>query len=196
MRLLLVRHGETAWNAGHRLQGSEDIPLSESGRGQGRLLAPLVAAQRPTRCISSPLSRATATAALLGFHDPELDERWQEAHLGDWTGLSSAELGRRGDGAYKSWRAGVFTPPGAETFEALTDRVVSAVEQLLPNDRTVLVVTHGGPIRALCQAFVGLQANALVPVDPASLTIIDFTDRARLRAYGATTSGLSEDPPD
>ena len=158
-------------------------------------LRPFVLAQGPTRAISSPLARATDTAALLGFDSPDLDGRWQEADLGNWTGTSAAELKSTAPDDYTAWRSGTFTPPGGESFEAMTSRVVEAVAEL-DGAETLLVVTHGGPIRALCRHFVGLEPRSIVPVDPASITVLDFTDVPRLKSYGIALNGLSADPPD
>ena len=92
MRLLLVRHGETAWNAEHRLQGDHDVPLSDTGRAQARGPAPLGAAHAPAHVVVSPLARARDTAELLGHPGGLCDPRWQEAHLGEWTGRRRDEL--------------------------------------------------------------------------------------------------------
>lgn len=196
MRLLLVRHGETEWNAERRLQGQEDIRLSHRGREQALRLLPLIASENPSVVISSPLTRAVETAQILGFDRPTLDERWQEANLGSWTGMTAADVKVAADGEYEAWRAGKLTPPGAESFEAMTDRVTASVTALATGEATVLVVTHGGPIRAVCKRFVGLEPSSLVPVDPASLTIVDFADRARLRSYSLTMARPSDEPPD
>ncbi|WP_300008875.1 histidine phosphatase family protein [Pseudonocardia sp.] len=194
MRLLLVRHGETAWNAAHRLQGDHDVPLSEAGRAQARALDPLVAAHVPVRVVTSPLARARETAELLGYPEVTGDRRWQEAHLGDWTGRPASELPVP---AYPDWRAGRYTPPGGESFAELTARVVEAVAGLDRTAGTTLVVTHGGPIRALCHHLLGLHPTLVVPVAPASLTVLelDGTD-ARLRMYNVTPTAAAPDPTD
>ena len=204
--LLLVRHGETDWTRQRLLQGDSDVPLSDAGREQARALASVVARFRPGVVVCSPLSRARETAELLGHTDPLPDERWQEAHLGSWTGRSSVELRAAQPADYTGWRSGRSTPPGGESFDALVDRVTAALDAALgaaPGpDGTVLVVTHGGPVRAACQVLVGLGPAAVVPVAPASLTVFDVDGRdrgrwaARLRAYNLTGAGPTGDPPD
>jgi broad specificity phosphatase PhoE len=200
MRLLLVRHGETAWNAEHRLQGQEDIPLSPEGQRQATGLGALVRTYRPSVVVSSPLRRAAETARLMGFDRPETDERWREASLGTWTGRTADDLRADGSDDYRRWRAGALTPPGAESFTQLADRVTDAVDGLRAGARgapdVVLVITHGGPIRAVCDRFLGLAPEAVVPAEPASLTILDFADRARLRTYSLAMSVVDRDPPD
>lgn len=200
--LLLVRHGETDWNTSRRLQGDRDVPLGERGRAQVGALAPVVAEFGPEHVVCSPLSRTRETAALLGHHDPALDDRWKEADLGRWTGRSSLELREHSPQEYAGWRAGTFTPPEAEPFAAMVDRVVDALEVALDKGGTVLVVTHGGPVRAACRRLVGLQPANLLPVSPASLTAVDVQGRlagqgsGRLRAYNVTGSRAAPDPPD
>jgi broad specificity phosphatase PhoE len=194
--LLLVRHGESAWNAERRLAGRADVPLSPLGRDQVQSLAPAVAALAPAAAVTSPLQRTRETAALLGFGDAPADERWQEADLGCWTGRAIAELRRETDGQYAAWRAGRFTPPGAESFPHMVARVEQAVRPLLAAPGAQLVVTHGGPIRAVCATLLDLAPASLIPVAPGSLTAIAVTDRPRLHAYNLTRDPEAADPPD
>ncbi len=187
LRLLLVRHGETTWNAGRRLQGDTDVPLSETGRRQASALAATVAAHRPGMLVCSPLSRTRETAARLG-HPPapaDLDPRWAEAHLGDWSGRLAADLRAEGPD-YDRWRAGRHRPPSGESLDDLAARVLPALADLRTRtgDRgTALVVTHGGPIRAVLRALLSLEPARIVPAAPASLTVLELADTPRLSAY-------------
>jgi probable phosphoglycerate mutase len=178
--LLLVRHGETPWNAARRLQGVADPALSPAGRAQAAALAPMVAALAPDAAVASDLRRARETAELLGFPDARLDRRWRESQLGRWTGRATDELP---PGHHREWRAGRRTPPGGESWEALGARVGSALADLRGEVGTVLVVTHGGPIRRALALLVGLGPDRIVPPRTGSLTVVDVGERARLRAY-------------
>jgi glucosyl-3-phosphoglycerate phosphatase len=195
--LLLVRHGETSWNGARRLQGQLDQSLSETGRAQVAKLAPVVRAYAPDDVVSSPLARAVQSADTLGYV-PRVDPRWQEAHLGEWQGLLTAALRAESEESYQQWRTGRFTPRGAEPFEAMQSRVREAAEELRGSGGdVVLVVTHGGPIRALCQALVGLDPASAVPVGPASLTTLHLeAGRARLGSYNVTGHSHAGDPAD
>lgn len=203
--LYLIRHGETAWNAEHRLQGRRDIPLSPTGARQARALRSTVSAilddGGPGRVtvVTSPLARARETCALLGLEPDVVDERWQEAELGQWTGRTREELLAAGDGAYAAWRAGTFSPPGSESPAAMRDRVGKALVALEDHE-LVVVVTHGGPIRSTCRQLVGLEPDRLVPVQPGSLTAFDLSaDRPRLRVFNLTplaSQELLHEPPD
>src|SRR5206468_2330987 len=136
--LLLVRHGETDWNAEGRLQGHTDRPLSEFGRRQAERLATTLAAEKLDAIYASDLARARETAEIVGEHlrlpvvlDPDLRERdW-----GTWEGLTSMQ------------RIGVELV--GESTEDHSRRMLRALERAAathPSGR-VLVVTHGGSMR-------------------------------------------------
>lgn len=147
MQLYLVRHGETEWNAAHRIQGSTDIPLNETGRAQalatGRLLA-----RRPWDAIyASPLSRAYETASIIagevGLAAPVAVPAIVERNYGEAEGLTGEEIDRRFPGE---------TPvPGRETREEVIARVLPALLELAERHpgQSVLVVGHGGVIRSV-----------------------------------------------
>ncbi|WP_030486094.1 histidine phosphatase family protein [Nocardioides aequoreus] len=186
--LYLVRHGETSWNAERRLQGRHDVSLSPVGVMQAESLRPVLRAvlgdevDRPS-VVVSPLRRARQTCELLGLDDAVVDERWQEADLGSWTGRTRGELVAEGNGSYAAWRAGSYSPPGAEPQHELHMRVEAAIADAREGEH-VVVVTHGGPIRAVCRQLLGLRPDHLVPVQPGSVTVLDLMDsRARLKYF-------------
>lgn len=185
-QLILVRHGESGWNAEGRLQGDTDVPLSPRGRRQVRQLAGLVSELGPDDVVASDLLRARETAALLGFPHARVDPAWREASLGQWTGRFVSELLRDEADGYGAWRAGLATPPDGEPWEHLVARIARAVDELLQGGGRHLVITHGGPIRAVCAHVLGLLPGSIVPVSPASVTIIDAEGSPRLRAYNLT----------
>jgi broad specificity phosphatase PhoE len=195
-RLIFVRHGETAWNAARRLQGQSDIALSEEGRRQAHDLRELVAGFAPDTVVASDLQRTRETSAALGFETPRLDPRLREADLGEWTGRSIEQLQAEEAENYSAWRAGAYTPPDAESWESLLERVRSAVDELLHVGGCHLIVTHGGPIRAACLHLIGLHLQHMLPVAPASATIIDVNYRPRLGAFNLTARPLVLDAPD
>jgi broad specificity phosphatase PhoE len=144
--LLLVRHGETDWNAEGRLQGHTDRPLNDVGRRQAAALAERLAGDGITAVYASDLSRARETAAILAARlelpvvlDPDLRERdW-----GNWEGLTGGERDR--------------VEFEGETSEAHRDRTLSAVQRIVerhPEGR-IVVVTHGGSLRRLQAAVSG-----------------------------------------
>ncbi|HTI35418.1 MAG TPA: histidine phosphatase family protein, partial [Miltoncostaea sp.] len=183
MRLILVRHGLSEWNAGGRVQGQADPPLAPEGREEARRLAPLVLAEGPEAVVSSDLARARETAELLGAGAVETDVRWRESAMGDWTGRAAAELLADPSGAFARWREGLERPPGGESFDDMRDRAGAAVCDLVARGlRCVVVVTHGGPVRAAVAELAGLAPWSLVPVPNACLTIVE-TDSRRIGAF-------------
>ncbi|MBM3673200.1 MAG: histidine phosphatase family protein [Actinobacteria bacterium] len=152
-RLLLVRHGQSTWNAEHRWQGHSDPPLSDLGERQARLAATAVVALDIHALFSSDLQRARQTAALLA--PPDLDAEVvpavKERTVGEWEGLTRTEIEER----YPGMLGSPVRPPGFESDEALITRVRPALESLAERvgDRAALVVTHGGVIRSLERLF-------------------------------------------
>ena len=195
-RLIFVRHGETDWNAARRLQGQADIPLSAEGLRQAEALRELVARFGPDGTVASDLRRTRETSAALGYPSPQLDPRLREADLGEWTTRSIDQLRAEEPETYAAWRAGDFTPPGAEGWDDLLARVAAVVDELREAGGCQLVVTHGGPIRAACLHLLGLHPRHVLPVAPASVTVIEVNSRPRLGVYNLTARPLALDAPD
>ena len=181
-RLLLVRHGVTAWNREGRFQGHLDPPLDDEGRREAALLAERLASwpppARPTRIVASTLARATETAAVIGARlavPVQPDARLIEVGQGEWEGRSHAELERDDAERYAAWRAiGEARPPGAEDLGAVAKRVLDAVAAAVePDDEVVCIVTHGGVLRVLAARLLRLGARGFdLDADNASLSVI------------------------
>jgi probable phosphoglycerate mutase len=197
-RLILVRHGESEWNAGRRLQGQADIALSRRGEEQARALQPLVAGLRPARVVASSLKRARDTAALLGFPDAAQEDGLREIDVGEWTGAAISDLVARGDGAYRMWRAGLHTPQGGEAWKSFKARTAGAIRAILDSaEGDVLVVSHGGVVRALLESLLGLSPERIVPVAPGSLTVLQcHSPEWRLEIFNYSPGGPALDAPD
>jgi glucosyl-3-phosphoglycerate phosphatase len=197
-RILLVRHGESEWNAVRRLQGQADIGLSSRGADQVAALREVVTRLQPDRAVTSDLQRARHTAELLGFPEAGLVPALREVHVGDWTGQAIADLIAAGPDDYRAWRAGTFTPPGGEGWSTFCDRVAGGVEAAIAETRErLLVVCHGAVIRALLDRMVGLPPSRILPVGPASLTILARRDEVtRLEVFNFNATALALDAPD
>jgi len=157
-----IRHGETAWNAAGRLQGTRDTALNELGRSQavqsGRILADLLARDGRGKSelpyVSSPLSRARTTmelmrgALILPPQDYATDDRLREIGYGRWEGFTLAEM-QAADPVFfarrlaDKWRV---APEGGETYEAVQQRMSAWYAQVRTD---TIVVAHGGTARAL-----------------------------------------------
>jgi broad specificity phosphatase PhoE len=159
--ILLVRHGETDWNAEQRWQGHADRPLNERGREQARTLARQLSGARLAAVYSSDLARARETAEIVaaarGLAVTPLQEL-REVNVGSWSGLRGAECEARFPEGYARWRAGGHGWEDGETYEEMSARVVGAVRRIAARHpgETVLVVTHGGAIRSVLAHAAGL----------------------------------------
>ena len=191
-RLLLIRHGESVWNAEGRLQGQLDPELSELGRRQVAALAPAVAALRPDRVISSDLVRARQTAEILGFSEPELDPAWREIDVGDWGGQLAGDVDQELMGR---WRLGEADPPGGESRPDFLARVGAAVDALEGAGGTVLVSTHGGCVRMACGHVTGADPTNFGPIPNASLSMfLVGNGRSRLTVLSWIADPLGRGP--
>jgi probable phosphoglycerate mutase len=184
-RLLIVRHGESTWNAEERLQGQLDPPLSERGREQARALGAALdlSGFPPERVLCSDLARARETAELLGVRPGRYEPRWREIDIGAWGGRSAAEVDAEVDGL-TNWRGGPVTAPDGEPWTAFAQRVGSAVDELDAAGGSWLVVSHGGCVRASTAHVTGADHLRLGSPGNASLTTFELGERRRLLSYG------------
>lgn len=198
-RLLLVRHGESEWNAVRRLQGQADIALSPRGEAQAIALAPTVAQLAPDRVIASDLRRARQTAMLLGYPDAQSEAGLREVDVGEWTGTEIDRIIAEEPEAYRSWRGGTFAPPGGEEWQHFAQRTVATTLAAFETAERLLVVCHGGVIRALLQTLMGLPPSRIIPVGPGSLTILASKPgetEVRLEVFNFAPGGPVLDAPD
>lgn len=171
-RYFLVRHGATEWNARGRIQGQSDPPLNETGQGQARHLGLRLSSVPFVEARCSDLRRCSETAAgiLLGRNDVRLQEmpELREKNFGAWEGLTFREVEVRYPDLYRNWLMAAdpsFAPPGGESDLQLYSRADTVVDRLQQArtdvDGNLLVVTHGGMLRALIVRFLGLPAQTM-----------------------------------
>jgi probable phosphoglycerate mutase len=163
--ILLARHGETDWNSERRWQGHADQPLNEVGRAQALELADTVAGRAIDVVYSSDLVRAHETALIVADRlglPVEVDAELREVDVGDWSGRVHTELEDLDPEGYRRWQEGGKGWSGGESYEEMGERVVAAVLRLAARHpgQTVLVVTHGGSIRACRATAAGLDYAA------------------------------------
>ena len=170
MKILLARHGETAWNAEGRYQGQEDIPLSPVGEAQARALGERLQHVHIDRAVASPLKRALRTAELALGEDRlaklTTDAGLMEIAHGTWEGLLAAEIRERDPDRLHAWRHApheVLMPEG-ESLQHVFDRawpaLARAAEGLGEHD-TLLVVAHDAVNRVLLCNVLGIPLAKL-----------------------------------
>ncbi len=199
MRLLLVRHGQSQWNAARRLQGQADIGLSELGKAQADALRPVIEEIGYCRAVSSDLERVRDTARRIGAEAPRFTEDLREIDVGDWTGRAIDDIRAEDEDAYQGWRAGTSAPPGGETWANFVDRVTGViVAEQRTTCQNLLLVCHGGVIRAILQRYIGLDPAQIIPVAPASLSALRLGNRKppRLELFNYLPDSLDFGAPD
>jgi len=183
MELILARHAHTGFNGANRLQG-DTVPLDAKGRLQAQALALRLAGGRFDAFYSSDQVRAWQTAQMINVQldmDLQADARLRELHFGVFTGLTDAEAALLHPDAYRAWRSNPENaPPGGEADSTFRARVAHFYAEMCARytGRRVLVVTHGGPLRALICEATGLRMGGLwhVEIANASLTAIRMID--------------------
>ena len=171
-RLVMLRHGQTEYNAGSRMQGQLDTELSDLGRDQAVAVAEVLAKRQPLLIVSSDLRRALDTAVALGERSGQpvsIDTRLRETHLGDWQGMTHLEVDAIAPGARLAWRDDArWAPHGGESRVDVAGRSLPLVKELVADqpdwgteepDRPVVLVAHGGLIAALTAVLLGLPVD-------------------------------------
>ena len=182
---MLLRHGETSWNAENRFQGQSDTPLSPLGVQQAIALARRLEQTPLDAFYASDLSRAVDTAGfILAGRGLDLIEQkdLREISFGSWEGLTSAEVTSQRSQVelWSRYRADPMNhrPPGGETLQQLESRVVSALERIVGAHpgQMVALATHGGVIKAAVVWALGLalERRRQLTLDNASITCLKF----------------------
>jgi glucosyl-3-phosphoglycerate phosphatase len=161
--ILLLRHGQSTWNAEGRWQGQSDPPLSPLGREQAEEAAGKLADVGVTAVVTSDLDRARTTgqvlADALGLGPPAEDRDLREYDVGDWEGLTRPEIESGWPEQLAAWKEGrLLATPGGETRSAFLERIMAALRRVAAADElgdVAVVVTHGGVIRAAEQVTGG-----------------------------------------
>jgi broad specificity phosphatase PhoE len=164
--LLLLRHGQSEWNAVHRWQGTADSPLTDLGRRQAAEAAcQLATLQAFDAVFASSLSRAAVTAAIIGdelsLGTLRADDRLREAYAGAWEGLTPALI----EEGWPGWLDEHRRPADFESFDAVIDRVLTSLSEIsrdvtdsaISRPARALVVTHSGVIRSLIRQLGGID---------------------------------------
>lgn len=183
--LWLVRHGETLWARLGRHTGRTDIPLTEAGREQARELGRALLDHPFDLVLTSPLSRASETAALAGFSDASPDPDLSEWDYGDLEGLTTEEITAN----LPDWSIWTGPWPGGETADDVARRADRIVARAREAHGDALVFAHGHLLRVLAARWLGLRPSAgrLFALGTATVSVLGWErDRPVIDAWNVT----------
>ncbi len=207
IRLLLVRHGTTAWNRANRYQGQSDLPLDETGLRQARALRRHLSGEKIDAIYASDLQRAWQTASAIAVpHEIAVSREpaLREIDFGMWDGYTHEEVKQRHPEDLAIWEADPLTraPHGGETLAQVSSRVGALLDTIacMHQEHTVMLVAHGGSLQVLLCLTLGLAPKARwqFQLSPASVSelwleekssvLIRLSDRCHLAASLPTQS--------
>ena len=172
-QVYLIRHGETKWSLSGQHTGITDIPLTENGRKVATLLAPVLAKERFTLVLTSPLTRARTTCELAGLgSDAEIDRDLMEWNYGEYEGLTAEQIHAKAPG----WMIFADGCPAGETPEQVGDRVDRVIARARAVQGHVALFAHGHLFRVFAARWLGLPAAAgrHFLLDTATLNILSY----------------------
>ncbi len=164
-RIILIRHGQTAWNKVERIRGQVDIPLDETGWAQAGVTAERVVEEwKPVAVYSSPLQRAVQTAQAIARRlgqEVRPVPGFNDMNFGQWQGLSPEEVERNWLEMAHAWLEvpHTVTFPGGENLQQVRERSMAALHQVIGQHKAedIVIVTHTVVNRVLLLAALGLD---------------------------------------
>ena len=202
MRLILVRHGQTEWNAGGRYQGQSNVALSDTGRKQARFLAERFPVRQLDAIYTSDLDRAKETAECVGKRlglTVYQEKAFRELSFGDWEGLTYQEISSRWpEEAEKLFTApDELVIPHGETFQDLQKRALDKIYSLYEKhiDQTVAVFAHGAINKTILAGLMHIPLHYLWSLrqDNTAVNILRLDDGYVMVELINSTSHLGED---
>ena len=175
-RILVVRHGETAWSRDGRHTGRTDVPLTPEGQERASRLAPVLRDWHPALVLCSPLQRARRTAELAGL-DPESDPDLLEWDYGDYEGRTTSEIRETlGDPEWSVWTTSTGLGESVESVGGRAGRVLARCRPLLERGDDVVLVAHAHLLRILTATWLGMppRGGASFVLAPAGTGLLGY----------------------
>jgi len=183
-RIILIRHGQTAWNKEERFRGQVDIALDETGLSQAEATARRVAEEwKPVAIYCSPLQRAVQTAQVIARQmglDVQPHPGFMDINFGQWQGLTGKEVSQRWPDLLRAWWEAphTVTVPGGESLQQVRQRGMTALQQLIERhgDAEVAIVAHTVVNRVLLCAVLGLDNSHFwrIKQDTCAINVIEW----------------------
>jgi alpha-ribazole phosphatase len=182
--IILVRHGQTAWNASEVFRGRIDIELDETGLKQAELLGEYLSQRKLEAIYSSPLKRAVQTAEAITRHHRlavEIAPDLNDMDFGEWQGLSLQDVRSRFSESFEMWTSEPHRVriPSGESLDDVRQRALTLVNQIADkHEGTVVLVSHRVVNKVLISALLGLDASHFwdIRLDTCGMTTFEFTD--------------------
>ena len=182
LRLILIRHGETAYTAGRRYSGRGNVPLTDRGLAQASAVAARLAGLPLAAVVTSPLERCVRTAEVIagpGRTPVVVDDDVIECDFGAWEGLTFGEVRERWPAEFEAWQGSTaVAPPGGESLAAVAERVTRATERLRSGygPGTVVLVSHVTPVKLILRDALAAGDAFLFRchLDPAGMSTVDM----------------------
>mgnify|MGYP001153685010 CR=1 FL=1 len=184
-KVYLVRHGETEWNAKGKYLGLTDIPLNGNGERQAKALSSFLSKERIDAIYSSALTRTIQTARIIAEpHGLKVSKipGLNEIDFGEWDGLTYFEIKDKYSNLADDWlnKTSEVQIPDGESWEDFKTRVLSGLRKILNENenKNILVVSHGGPIKAIISEVLGLNLTSFwkIKQDRGALNVVEFFD--------------------
>ena len=197
VEIILVRHGETEWNAAEIFRGRADVALNENGLRQAELLGAYLKDEKIDSVYSGPLSRAVKTAQAIASHHGltiNIVDNLNDIDCGEWEGLPLSEVKEKYEELYRDW---VDTPeqvrlPGGESLDEVTNRALPFVQEAITRigEGKIVLVSHRAVLKVLIAALLTLDNSAFwnFKLDNCGLTRFTFDGvRTILTAHNDTS---------
>ena len=174
--LWLARHGETEWARLGRHTGRTDVPLTAAGREQARALGQRLKGHAFSLVLTSPLSRATATAAIAGFGTAIVDPDLREWDYGSLEGRLTDDIRAE----FPGWTIWHGPWPDGETSDQVATRADRVIARATAADGDVLVFGHGHQLRVLAARWLGLPpaSGSMFALGTATVSILGWERQA------------------
>ncbi len=188
-RIFFVRHGESQWNVVNRMQGQNDIPLTEKGIKQANSIANRLVNENIDKIYSSDLKRAYETALIIGNRlnlDVTKMKEFREMNFGVWEGKTHDEIMAEYQEQFLYWKKEPENTriDGAETLQELQERSMAALNEIISSNKedSILVVSHGVTIKVMILGLLGMSLSNYknLVIENVSLSIVELRDYNRV----------------
>jgi broad specificity phosphatase PhoE len=181
LEILIVRHGETAWNTGNIFRGRASVPLSELGLKQAEQVGEYLSNKNINAVYCSPLERAVQTALSIAKPQsltPQTMEDLNDQDFGEWEGVAVEEVKKKYGEVYKQWtlKPDLVKIPGGELLADVRKRCIKALDRIIEKHKegSIVIVTHRMITKVLICIMLGLDNSHIWAIDHDTCGVTTF----------------------